>query len=266
MAFLTQALAWKISSRLPTMGKSSSRSPRADARSAARNWVWNISGLARHSLSPRLPRKEFSSLGSARQGRALSPPISRVRSVTVFPFACLSTFRYTSYCSSSVGGAICSIYKNSVRNSPTKSYCSPGTDTSPEPMLIPIPMTFPSRVLPGLERYLASSLRLARNCSCIFRYLACCTSSGSRITSPDIASRAARIPWGIRSVAPWIPDIAGIWRLRARMAVWELVPPISVMIPLICARSREAISLGSRSLATRITSSFRERICCPSPP
>ena len=99
-----------------------------------------------------------------------------------------------------------------------------------------------------------------------FRYLACCTSSGSRITSPDIASRAARIPWGIRSVAPWIPDIAGIWRLRARMAVWELVPPISVMIPLICARSREAISLGSRSLATRITSSFRERICCPSPP
>ena len=58
--------ARRQSSRLPTMGNISHSWPYTDARSAARSWVRNIWGRAKHSLTARTPRKGFSSRGRGR--------------------------------------------------------------------------------------------------------------------------------------------------------------------------------------------------------
>ena len=73
------------------------------------------------------------------------------------------------------------------------------------------------------------------------------------MTSPTPPSRARTSP----SLTPMMPvafTMAGIPSWAARIAVCEVGPPTSVMMPLTVPGSRVAVSAGARSWATRITS------------
>ena len=51
------------------------------------------------------------------------------------------------------------------------------------------------------------------------------------------------------------PSTAGISLDRARMAVWEVLPPASAAMPSTSARSRPRVSDGMRLCVTRMTRS-----------
>ena len=124
-SFLTSsisAFASRISSMQVTIGIMILIWPNALARSNARNCGRYTSSLrSRQKRIARYPKNGFSSFCKPMYGISLSPPISRVRMITGLPFIAMATFLYASNCSSSVGIAVRSINKNSVRNRPTPS-------------------------------------------------------------------------------------------------------------------------------------------------
>ena len=74
-------------------------------------------------------------------------------------------------------------------------------------------------------------------------------SSGATATLPSVPSTRTVSPSGM-AVAPWQVTTAGMPSDLARMAVWLVGPPSSVMIAFTRSASRVAVSAGARSSAT----------------
>jgi len=78
--------------------------------------------------------------------------------------------------------------------------------------------------------------------------------SGFIKTSPASAFKTRVSPLLISVVADDRPSTAGISKALARIAVWEVFPPMSMTIPFTCSRFIVSTSEGKRSWAVRITS------------
>ena len=84
-------------------------------------------------------------------------------------------------------------------------------------------------------------------CSIVF-------SSGFTINWPFKASRINKSPCFTSLITDAIPTTAGISKLLAIIAEWDVLPPISVAKPLVNFLSNCAVSEGVKSWATTITS------------
>src|SRR5215203_1720364 len=135
-----------------TIGNITFRLPLAAARRMARSCGSKSSGVSRHILIPRQPRKGFSSAAWSTPGRSLSPPTSSVRTMTGFSPNARATALYASYCSSSEGRSSRSINRNSVRKSPTPSapHWSAPSASEAEPRFAATSMRRPSLVLASI--------------------------------------------------------------------------------------------------------------------
>ena len=103
-----------------------------------------------------------------------------------------------------------------------------------------------------LPRYCSSSRRSCRNFSRFSVYAFTVSPSGSVITSPLRPSTMTKSPFFRISVAFSTLSTAGISSARARMAEWEVFPPVSVMMPTILSLLIPAVTEGVSSLASRI--------------
>ena len=102
--------------------------------------------------------------------------------------------------------------------------------------------------------------------SCILFSVSFCTSSsGSKITWPEKPSTTAIMPVFRLFKSIGTPINAGIFIIRARIAVWELVDPCTVTNASIFSLSICTVSLGVKSSATIIDGSVFSQSGCSSP-
>ena len=111
----------------------------------------------------------------------------------------------------------------------------------------------PSSVVAGVVRRRLSFCRSSSSCDWRSWYSPSTAGSGATINtpcSPSTISRSfSRIMWRARCK----PTIAGMPRLRARIAVWEVTPPRSVTKPPNSCCLNRIMSAGDRSCATTIS-------------
>ena len=78
-------------------------------------------------------------------------------------------------------------------------------------------------------------------------------SDGLISTIPSVPRTTALSPSAKLSISP-TPITAGISSVRAMIAAWDVGPPAAVTMPFTTFLSREAVSDGAKSWATKITS------------
>jgi len=232
--------------------------PNSLALKIARSCVLKISVLSRHILIARHPINGFISLGILKEEANLSPPRSSVRITTGLSLQTLATCAYASYCSSSLGRSFRFIKKNSVLYKPipsapwfTACFASSGISIFAKRETL-----CPSTVTAGLSFVVSRRAFLSNAICCLCWYLSICFFDGLIIITPSEPSTISRSPSWIVSVTWFAPVTAGTSNARAIIAVWEVGPPISVIIPVTRSLCMTAVSEGERSRATIITSSL----------
>ena len=94
-------------------------------------------------------------------------------------------------------------------------------------------------------------------------YLASVSSSGSMMTLPFIPSTIASFPSTSFGISTWTS--AGMFIVRARIAVWEFVEPALVTNARTISLSSCTVSDGARSSATRMIGSVKLLASAPPP-
>ena len=112
----------------------------------------------------------------------------------------------------------------------------------------------PSLVLQGLSRNWSRCSWCCSSSTNLRLKAAINSSPGWTTAVPFFPSRAMRSPSWIRFINSGSRHIPGIRNERARMAAWETIPPLEVIMPLIRFGSSLAISPGNNSSITRIPS------------
>ena len=108
----------------------------------------------------------------------------------------------------------------------------------------------PSKVTFSLPFNSWRSLSFSASSSILFSVCALISSSGSKVTVPSKPSTTAVIPVLSSSRSIGTPIRAGMFIIRARIAVWELVEPWTVTNARILSLSIWTVSLGLKSSAT----------------
>ena len=172
--------------------------------------------------------------------------------ITGLPFNAIATFLYASNCSSSVGMAVRSINRNSVRNRPTPSpsYCNTLSTSSGLPILATISTCTPSFVTESCPMYFSSSFLSFKNWLLFSSYSFSTEASGFTNTSPVLPSRTTLSPSFTASIRPFTATTAGISSALAKIALCEVFPPSSVTIPETFSGLMPAVMDGVRSFAT----------------
>ena len=122
-------------------------------------------------------------------------------------------------------------------------------------MLASIESRFPSTVSAG--RSLCSlSIAVVRSQSrFLSSYRARVASFGETMTVPRFPSTITSSPVFTHLLMSESPRTAGISPARARMAVWDVLPPASAAMPRTSVRSRPRVSEGIRLCVTRMEGS-----------
>ena len=158
--------------------------------------------------------------------------------------------------------AVLSINRNSVRNRPipSPSYSSTLSTSSGLPILATISTRTPSFVTEALPINCSSSFFSSWNRTFLASYPALTSASGFTYTSPVLPSRTTSSPSLTPSIKLFTATTAGISRALARIALWLVLPPSSVTMPVTLAGLIPAVMDGVRSFATRMLPAGREEI------
>ena len=108
----------------------------------------------------------------------------------------------------------------------------------------------PSLVTVGFPIYCSNSFFSFKNWSLFAVYSAFFSSEGAARTTPSLPSTIISAPSSTCPRIPGTATTAGISRARARIALWEVLPPISVTIPATFAGLIPAVIDGVKSFAT----------------
>ena len=159
--------------------------------------------------------------------------------------------------------------KNSLRNKPTPTAPAlTATNASSGCSIFANNSTFsPSRVTADVLSKRDNLPRSSSPWRCLKLYSAKIIGLGSTMTTPASPSMITQSSCRIKVLAARAPTTAGIFILRATMAVCEVLPPTSVTNPANTLCLNCNISAGDKSCATKIkgtsTVSANNKSCCP---
>ena len=158
--------------------------------------------------------------------------------------------------------------KNSLRNRPTPTAptANAAGESSGISMLASSSTFWPSKVMAGVWRKRDKRSRSTCAWRCLKPYSARMMGEGSTIITPASPSMMTQSSCLTRWLALRAPTTAGISRLRATMAVCEVLPPTSVTKPANTLCLNCSMSAGERSWATSTRGTSRwssnSKSCC----
>ena len=173
--------------------------------------------------------------------------------VTGKPFMPSMARRYCSNCSSSSGKLPCRpMNKNSLLKSPTPTAPAntAASASSGISMLASSSIFWPSKVTAGVCLSLERRSRSKSPCLCLKPYSAKIMGEGSTMTTPMSPSMMIQSSWRMSWLALLAPTTAGMSKLRATMAVCDVLPPTSVTNPVNTLCLNCSMSAGDKSCAT----------------